>query len=151
MAGFRSHQVSRYRFASDIPAGGFAAGSRILTRREASLKVTIDSTEPLADALRVVGALYNVNLAEAPAADDTPPAEPVQGKPARATTANPPRRSPAKTSKVPNEGRSRRSRRVAAATSREIRAWALANGHAVSDRGTLPAAVKAAYTEAHKS
>ncbi len=112
------------------------------------MKVTIDSTEPLADALRVVGALYNVNLAEAPAADDTPPAEPVQGKPARATTANPPRPSPAKTSKVSTEGR---SRRVAAATSRDMRAWALANGHAVSDRGTLPAAVKAAYTEAHKS
>ena len=149
MAAVRSGQVSRYRFASGIPPGGFAAGSRILTRREVPLKVTLDSTEPLADALRVVGALYNVNLAEVPASDDTPLAQPAQGKRARATSANPPRRT--KTSTASTESRSRRPRRVAAATSRDIRAWALATGHAVSDRGTLPAAVKAAHAEAHKS
>ncbi len=113
------------------------------------MKVTIDSTEPLADALRVVGALYNVNLAEVPATDDTPPAEPAQGERARATTANLPRRT--NTSIASTESRSRGPRRLATATSRDMRAWALANGHAVSDRGTLPAAVKAAHAEAHKS
>ena len=115
------------------------------------LKVTIDSTEPLADAIRVIGALYSVNLAQVAATDDTTTttAGAAQDQPAGAATAKPSRNSRAKTTSAPT--RTGRRRRTTAASSSDVRAWALANGHAVSDRGTLPAAIKAAYAQAHQS
>jgi len=114
------------------------------------LKVTIDSTEPLADAIRVIGALYNVNLAQVPAAtDSTTTAGAAQDQPLEAATAKPSRDSRAKTTSAPS--RTGRRRRTTAASSSDVRAWAAANGHAVSNRGTLPGAVKAAYAEAHPS
>jgi len=115
------------------------------------LKVTIDSTEPLADALRVIGALYNVNLAQVAATDDTATttAGAAQDHPLGAATAKPSRNSRAKTTSAPT--RTGRRRPTTAASSSDVRAWAVANGHAVSDRGTLPAAIKAAYAQAHQS
>jgi len=115
------------------------------------LKVTIDSTEPLADALRVIGALYNVNLAQVAATDDTTTttAGAAQDQPLGAATAKPSRNGRAKTASAPT-GTVRR-RGATAANSSDVRAWAAANGHTVSDRGTLPAAIKAAYAQAHTS
>ena len=115
------------------------------------MKVTIDSTEPLADALRVIGALYTVNLAQVPATDGTTTAGAAQDQPLDAATAKPSRRTPAKAAKAPTSSRTGRRRRTTAASSSDVRAWALANGHAVSNRGTLPAAIKAAYAQAHQS
>jgi hypothetical protein len=110
------------------------------------VKVTIDSSSPLADALRVVGALYNVNLARV----DEPPA--IVGS--KASMAS--RRSNAKgngsgpkTAKKSAPRSAVGQRKTTAASSSEIRQWASANGHAVSSRGTLPASVKAAYAAAH--
>ncbi len=113
------------------------------------LKVTIDSTEPLADAIRVIGALYNVNLAQVAAADDTTTAGAAQDQPLGAATAKPSRNSRAKTTSAPT--RTGRRRRTTAASSSDVRAWAAANGHTVSNRGTLPAAIKTAYAQAHTS
>jgi len=120
-------------------------------RGKKPLKVTIDSTEPLADALRVIGALYNVNLAQVAATDDTATttAGAAQDHPLGAATAKPSRNSRAKTTSAPT--RTGRRRRGTAASSSDVRAWAVANGHTVSDRGTLPAAIKAAYAQAHQS
>ena len=117
------------------------------------MKVTLDSNEPLADAMRVIGALYNVTLAQVAATDDTTTAGAGAAKdqPHRAATAKPSRRSRAKTAKVSSPSRSGRSRRTEAVSSSDVRAWAVANGHAVSNRGTLPAAIRSAYAEAHKS
>jgi len=123
---------------------------RALKNRGKSLKVTIDSTEPLADALRVIGALYNVDLAQVPATDDTPPAGPAPGQLARANTAARSRRPRAKTPRADAESKPGRSRSVAGPSSRDIRAWALAHGHVVRDRGSLPAAVRAAYADVHQ-
>lgn len=53
------------------------------------------------------------------------------------------RRSPARTTP------SRNSRRPAGADLAAIRAWARANGHTVSDRGRIPAAITEAYHSAH--
>lgn len=116
------------------------------------MKVTIDSSEPLSDALRLVGALYNVSLARV---DEDPAA--VNAKTARVS-----RRSSAngngsgrKTAKKPttrtganNRAARKRGASPTASTS-EIRQWAKDTGQAVSSRGTLPAAVKAAYAAAH--
>ena len=112
------------------------------------MKVTLDSNEPLADAMRVIGALYNVTLAQVAA---TTTAAVAQDQPPHAATAKPSRRSRAKTAKGSSPSRSGRSRRTEAVSSSDVRAWAVANGHAVSNRGTLPAAIRSAYAEAHKS
>jgi hypothetical protein len=133
------------------PARRFLRRGLNTVRGKKTLKVTIDSTEPLADALRVIGALYNVNLAQVSATDDTTPttAGAAQDQPLGAATAKPSRNSRAKTTSAPT--RTGRRRRTAGASSSDVRAWAVANGHAVSDRGTLPAAIKAAYAQARQS
>ena len=87
------------------------------------MKVTIDSSEPLTDVLRVVGAVYGVELA-------------VSGDVAATAT-------PAKAK------RGGRARRTAAVTNGELRSWARQNGFAVSGRGRVPATVVSAYRAAH--
>ena len=118
------------------------------------MKVTIDSSEPLADALRVIGALYNVTLAQIP---DTPalrtPSEDSRSttRSGATTTGSSRRAGAAKTTqraRAPKPTRSARQAAAAVSTS-EIRRWAMANGHTVSSRGTLPEAVRAAWAEAH--
>lgn len=133
-----------------IPERRFLRRPRNTARDENPLKVTIDSTEPLVDALRVLGALYNVDIAEVVASDDTSPGPAAQDRPVHAATAKASRRAPAKTSKATSEKRSTPAQRSAPVSSSDIRAWAIANGHAVRGRGTLPTAIKTAYVEAHK-
>jgi hypothetical protein len=120
-----------------------------------TLKVTIDSTEPFADALRVIGALYNVTLAQV---DDTPALGTPSAGPRRtrrpgATTNGSSRRAGTSktTQRAPAPKPTWSSPQAAAASTSEIRRWAVANGHTVSSRGTLPGAVRAAYAEAHKA
>jgi len=115
------------------------------------LKVTIDSTEPLTDALRVIGALYDVNLAQVPATDDTTTARVARRRPTRPAPAKPSPHIPAKAAKSSSARTTGPSRLGETVSSSDVRAWAAANGHAVSNRGTLPAAVKVAYAEAHPS
>jgi hypothetical protein len=117
------------------------------------MKVTIDSAEPLADAIRVVGALYNVTLAEvegvapdvAPGAGSAvsrQPATPIR-QPARRTRTKKtaPGRTPSKRTRAERNG---------TASPADIRKWAKANGHEISSRGTLPAPIRLAYEEAHR-
>lgn len=118
------------------------------------MKVTIDSTEPLADALRVIGALYNVTLVEAGETQALGTGAGGTG-PAKAATAatNGSRRRTAARAPAGGTGatkRPRSPRKAQEPSSAEIREWALAHGHSVSSRGTLPAAVKTAYASAHK-
>ncbi len=89
------------------------------------MKVTLDSTESLQDALRVVGALYGVRLVVADDDSDQPVARESAQRPTR---------------------RSRRS--SAAATTAELRAWARANNVDVNERGPVPASVRDAYAAA---
>jgi hypothetical protein len=118
-----------------------------------TLKVTIDSSEPLADVLRVIGALYNVTLAQV---GDTPALGTASEgsrstRRSGATTNGSSRR--AGTGKTTQRARApkptRSARQAAAVSTSEIRRWAVANGHTVSSRGTLPGAVRAAWAEAH--
>jgi len=104
------------------------------------VKVTIDSSESLSDALRVVGALYDVQLS-------------VTDK-ATSSSAKPTRRTPARRAPKARASTARKSTAVTsapAAGNPEIRSWALANGLTVSDRGRLPGRVVAAYRDAHHS
>ena len=125
------------------------------------LKVTIDSSEPLTDTIRVIGALYNVTLTQAD--ESTRVREHDRnvtasrgsarsnGKPAPSARKQS-QRSPAHKS-IPAAATATRRRSAAkaaapAADPGDIRAWARTHGHSVNDRGPLPGTVRAAYAAA---
>jgi hypothetical protein len=122
-------------------------------RRGQPVKVTIDSSEPLDDAIRVLGALYDVTLVVSPSvADSSSEAqERVAARVVRAG-ARPPRRAAAKERAVRTpKGRGGRARKNAAPVeTAELRSWARDNGYAVSDRGRVAASVVQAYDAAHQ-
>jgi len=120
-----------------------------------TLKVTLDSTDPLSDALRVVGAMYNVTLVvdstTSPLSDTSRPA--ARKASSRRTTKNAARKGRAGDAKRSTSGRG--ARRSAsngkAPAAPELRSWARGQGYQVGNRGRMPAAVLAAYREAHRS
>jgi len=106
------------------------------------VQLTIDSTEPLAKVLAVIGALYGVELAAPDGAvatsaartrrpSTTPAAAKTGGRGTRKASTRPSRRAPA-----------------ARPDPTSVRRWAKANRHDVRDRGPLPAEVIAAYLAA---
>lgn len=109
------------------------------------MKISIDSTEPLQDVLRVIGAAYGVTLAVAP--EDASIVLPSAAASSRAGSA---RHSRGRgTSGRPSAGRGRPTGTRAKVSSAELRSWARQNGIAVSDRGRVPAAVVAAHRKAN--
>jgi hypothetical protein len=116
-----------------------------------ALKLTVDSSESLDDALRVVGALYGVTLVVSDDGRNT------SKRPHRRTTkpkqgsvgTNPRTRVAVADT---GAGRSRKRKAVASAevpSNAEVRSWARRTGLSVSDRGRVPASVMAAYRSAH--
>ena len=95
------------------------------------MKVTLYSSDPLEDALRVVGALYGVSLqVGAPDGASTPAARPrARGRSAAAVTAP----------------RKRAARAAVSTPTADLRRWAKEAGYQVNDRGPLPADVVAAH------
>jgi hypothetical protein len=117
----------------NAPVPFWARGFSIVCRKAVAVKLTLDSSEPLEDAMRVLGALYGVKLVV-----DT------DGQPA-ADHRNDNR-----------SGRIRRTRggsipaqRAVRSNNAEIRTWARHHGLSINDRGRIPATVKAAYRDAH--
>jgi len=117
------------------------------------VKVTIDSSEPLDDALRVLGALYDVTLVVSPSVVDSSgeaqgeiparPARPGARLSRRGTATERSLRTP--------KGRGGRARKhVAPVRTADLRTWARDNGYAVSDRGRVAASVVQAYDAAHE-
>jgi hypothetical protein len=96
------------------------------------VKLTLDSSEPLEDAMRVLGALYGVKLVidtDGQAAD---------------------RRNDNRSSRIRRtRRRSIPAQRAVRSNNAEIRTWARHHGLSVNDRGRIPATVKAAYRDAH--
>lgn len=108
------------------------------------MKISIDSTEPLEDVLRVVGAMYGVTVVIAPTDAATAPA---RGTSRRASRSQP---TPASNGASRRRGSKRAARTGSSPVDQAlVRSWARENGHAVSDRGRLPAAVVAAYRAAN--
>jgi hypothetical protein len=129
------------------------------------LKLTLDSSEPLEDAMRVVGALYGVTLVLS--GDEQEARKPTRknaSKPAR--KASKPASSKRTVSRAPSATRKPRPvarstdadaaqseqetapRSAGSPSNAEIRSWARQNGLTVSDRGRLPASVVTAYRSA---
>jgi Lsr2 len=132
-------------------------GCRAMNMRKATaLKITLDSSEPLEDAIRVVGALYGVTLVVfSDEQDGTKPAKEA-AKPVRKTAMARKRATAVKSTRTrrPTKTDGRRAKDAAARRSAgspsnaEVRSWARQNGLTVSDRGRVPAAVLAAYRRA---
>jgi hypothetical protein len=122
-----------------------------------TLKVTIDSNDPLPETLRVLGAMYNVTLvvdSTTPKSSDT--VQPTKGE----APSRPAAKKAARNGRVPN-GSTPKGRRAAQArgarrsagngTPPDLRSWARAQGYQVGKRGRMSATVLAAYREAHPS
>lgn len=111
------------------------------------MKVTIDSSEPLDDALRVLGAVYNVQLAvTGPVLATTDTALPRATKAAAAT------KKPVAAASRTTRGRHTKNTAPPSSktpSSKELRVWAQANGHHVSGRGRVPSTLMDAYRSAH--
>ena len=115
------------------------------------MKVTVDSGEPLEDAIRVVGALYGVTLVVSDGSWEA-------SKPTQQRRTEPKKRSVS--TKRPTKARvadvsSAKSRTGAVGSAdapsiAEVRSWARHTGLAVSDRGRVPASVMTAYRDAHQ-
>ena len=110
------------------------------------MQLTLDSTEPLEHVLRVVESLYGVQLSITTKPPVVKPA-PSTGAKSRA------RRSLAARSTAKTAGTAQRSasRNAAKTDPAIIRNWARANGHAIRDRGRVPATILAAYKRSTKA
>jgi hypothetical protein len=119
------------------------------------LKLTIDSSEPLEDAMRVVGALYGVTLVLS--TDDQDASTPARKPASKATTSKRTARRKPSAAKATGQVAAaaaaqtkKETARVSAGSSSnaDIRSWARENGLTVSDRGRVPASVVTAYRNA---
>lgn len=116
------------------------------------MKVTIDSSESLESAIRVLGAMYDVTLTVA-----TEAASPVQKsrttrKASSSSSAKRVRTAKPKGAAASTKGPVRPSGMTAASVSAsELRSWARANGYEVSNHGRLPGTLAKAYHEAHRN
>jgi hypothetical protein len=130
------------------------------------MKLTLDSTEPLEDAMRVLGALYGVTLVVSPdeksgtrsanSTASTPQrksaSKPASGQKrvnsARSATKKVRAVAPSAKAATPRSRQRTAQRSVDASSNAEVRSWARQNGFTVSDRGRLPASVVTAYRNA---
>ena len=110
------------------------------TTKGMAVKVTIDSNEPLSDALRVLGAMYDVTVVVAEHGKSSPTSPARGGGPSAASPKVRVRRARKKLAAQP----------ATSVDNVEVRSWALENGITVSNRGRLPARVVAAYRDAHQ-
>lgn len=114
------------------------------------MKLTVDSSEPLEDAMRVLGALYGVTLvisSEAP--DGKAPAQPRTRRRTRAAPTKSRTGAPAGAGVAGQSRKGTAARSAGSASNAEVRAWARRTGLTVRDRGRVPASVLNAYRDAH--
>jgi hypothetical protein len=116
------------------------------------VKLTVDSSEPLQDTLRVLGALYGVTLVVSPATENG-------ARPAAQAATKGSKRSVARARRsreLVSESRAAKSKRMNAETSvgpvtnADVRAWARETCITVRDRGRVPSSVVDAYRQSHQ-
>ena len=112
------------------------------------MQVTIDSNEPLENALRVLGAMYEVTVIAAPSSSGrtqksrASAGSVASAKPRRRATMS--RTTTKRTAARTSQRRSTRRGREPVSNA-ELRAWARQHGYTVADRGRLPADVVEAF------
>jgi hypothetical protein len=131
------------------------------TRRKATaLKLTLDSSEPLEHAMRVLGALYGVTMilstdeedASKPTRENgTKPASSkstARRKPSAARQGRPVAPATDAATDAAESTQETAPRSAGSPSNAEVRSWARQNGLTVSDRGRVPASVVTAYRNA---
>lgn len=116
------------------------------------MKLTVDSSEPLEDALRVVGALYGVTIVVSENGSTASQTTRKRTTQPRNGTSGPNKRPRTVVADKP-AGKARKpsgARGVAQPTNAEVRSWARDAGLSINGRGRVPASVMAAYRVAHK-
>jgi hypothetical protein len=124
------------------------------------LKLTLDSSEPLEHAMRVVGALYGVTLSlSSDGQEATKPAKKNSGKPANAKKRTARKKTSATRKALPvaaaadaeptQEEQAVALGSAGSPSNADLRTWARHNGFTLSDRGRVPAAIVTAYRSAH--
>jgi hypothetical protein len=135
-------------FVTDIELRGLELLFANNVERRPELKLTLDSSEPLEDAMRVVGALYGVTLTVS--GDDQRASKPAQKATRRPSAAKKARvAAPAADANAGAAQRKTASRSAGLPRNAEVRSWAREHGMTVSDRGRVPASVMTAYRQAH--
>src|SRR3954454_11217117 len=106
-------------------------------RKRNALEVTVDSSEPLEDAIRVLGALYGVTLRLAEDGQETskPTHQPTTKPTERSASAKPRAGAGVTAAGAGKSRRARAARSTGAPSNAEIRSWARQAGVTVSDRG----------------
>jgi hypothetical protein len=115
-----------------------------------AVRLTLDSSEPLEDAIRVLGALYGVTLIVSngqPEASE--PTHQPTSRPKRADSTKP-RAGAGSAGTQAGKSPERTAPRPAGPPSNaEVRSWARQAGLTVSDRGRVPASVMTSYRSAN--
>ena len=113
------------------------------------MKLTVDSSEPLEDAMRVLGALYGVTLVVSTDAEETKgPAGKRTTKTAKRVRHSKPPTRPAVSGGTAGQSEQTVAR-SAGPSNADVRAWARRQGLTVSDRGRVPASLLNAYRDTH--
>lgn len=116
------------------------------------MKLTVDSSEPLEDALRVVGAMYGVTIVVSENGQgkrESPRQRTTRSKKGPVSTKGRSRAAVADKA-PPRSHKARTASPVAKPTNADVRAWARQAGLSISERGRVPGSVMAAYRDAHK-
>ena len=109
------------------------------------MKVTLDSTDSLKDAVRLVEAMYNVTLTVGSNTESDGSASTTSAS-GRTSSAN--RRTRKATTRANGRRRRKSSGSAGRVSSADLRTWARENGYEVNDRGPLPASIAEAYRAA---
>jgi hypothetical protein len=122
------------------------------------LKLTVDSSEPLDEAMRVLGALYGVTLVVSKDEPDMrPPTKKTASQPAKGRRTPSGRQAAARAARsgasavsadAVKPTKASASRSSGSPNNAEVRSWARQTGLTVSDRGRIPASVMTAYRDA---
>jgi hypothetical protein len=103
-------------------------------------QITVDTKESLDSVLSLLSAAYGVNVGVVGEG-----AAPAKAAATRGRRPGARRGRPAKAKAAPAKAARRGRRTGAAVSSSDVREWARAHGHTVSDRGRLPAPILEAY------
>jgi hypothetical protein len=115
------------------------------------MRLTLDSSEPLEDAIHVLGALYGVTLVVSTDAPETRTMTQQSTAPANRSASEQQRTGAAVAGAVVGKSRRpSRSRSAPDVSNADVRSWARETGLTVSERGRVPASVMTAYRSAHQ-
>jgi hypothetical protein len=115
-----------------------------------ALRLTVDSSEPLEDAIRVLGALYGVTLFVSNEGPETRTPTQLPTSRGKRVATKPRTGAGVAGTEAKGSRRGTAAPSAGAASNAEVRSWARHTGLIISDRGRVSASVMTAYRSAHQ-